>query len=1002
MDPAERRVAYAADITYGTNNEFGFDYLRDNMALSLDDCVQREHHFAIVDEVDSILVDEARTPLIISGPAEDSHRWYPEFAKLVDRLRRDEHYEVDEKKRTVAILERGIDVVEDRLGIDNLYESANTPLISYLNNAIKAKELFKLDRDYVVIDGEVLIVDEHTGRTLIGRRYNEGLHQAIEAKERVEIRDEYQTLATITLQNYFRMYEKLSGMTGTAMTEAAEFQKIYGLGVVPIPTNMPMIREDQRDLIYRTEEAKFDAIVKDVAERHEKGQPVLIGTASVAKSEILSGMLKQAGVKHEVLNAKQHEREAAIIALAGRKGAVTVATNMAGRGTDIILGGNPEFLADHKLRDAGIDPVEHSEEYEAQYPEILRAIEEQIAAEHEEVVEAGGLYVVGSERHESRRIDNQLRGRSGRQGDPGESRFYLSLGDDLMRLFKSDIVEWVLQALKMPDDQPIENKRVSASIASAQGQVEAQNFETRKNILKYDDVMNRQRHAVYGDRRKVLEGADVEPRLRATVDTVVEQYVIGATEGFAEDWDLEQLWTTMTTLYPVSLTRADYEEREDLDRQQLIEDFKADAQAAYDRREESLGADVMRELERRVLLTVLDRKWREHLYEMDYLREGIGLRAMAQRDPLVEYQREGGDMFNLMMEAFMEEVVGFVFHLEVEVQDGPTVGVVTDAEGAPMRIAAGRNGHARGGRHLVESGPDPDGPGVAVHVLDDDADTEQDTEVSAEAPEIVADAPVVTRPPVRAKGLGRERAQTAQLLRARRGRFGEDGREGVERRRRPRSPGSAGTRHARVGRARSTRCAMAGPAARSSAAAAVARHSSIMSPFVWKRAHTLATAVTAAALVASGIGIAVAVKDPVVAPVPAASTVRPGHADPAEAVGPQTSQGQADRPAHRRAGRHRPGDRGQGGEHRRRPAAGRAEQGRHRLRRGGRGGADPAGCGVPLEAPRPGRSGSQRADHRRPAPAAVRQTRPGLFGRQCQGAAQDRRCLPRADLPRDA
>ena len=555
MDPAERRIAYAADITYGTNNEFGFDYLRDNMALALEDCVQREHHFAIVDEVDSILIDEARTPLIISGPAEDSHKWYPEFAKLVDRLRRDEHYEVDEKKRTVAILEAGIDVVEDRLGIGNLYESANTPLISYLNNAIKAKELFKLDRDYVNLDGEILIVDEHTGRTLVGRRYNEGLHQAIEAKERVQIREEYQTLATITLQNYFRMYDKLSGMTGTALTEAAEFQKIYGLGVVPIPTNMDMIRADQRDLIYRTEEAKFEAIVADVAERHEKGQPVLIGTASVAKSEILSAMLKKAGVKHEVLNAKQHEREAAIIALAGRKGAVTVATNMAGRGTDIILGGNPEFMADHHLREQGIDPVEHSEEYEKLYPELLAELEEQVAAEHEEVVALGGLYVVGSERHESRRIDNQLRGRSGRQGDPGESRFYLSLGDDLMRLFKSDIVEWVLQALKMPDDVPIENKRVSASIASAQSQVEAQNFETRKNILKYDDVMNRQRHAVYGDRRKVLEGADVESRLRSTVDTVVEQYVLGATEGFAEDWDLEQLWTTMATLYPVSLDR---------------------------------------------------------------------------------------------------------------------------------------------------------------------------------------------------------------------------------------------------------------------------------------------------------------------------------------------------------------------------------------------------------------------------------------------------------------
>jgi preprotein translocase subunit SecA len=762
MDPADRRRAYHADITYGTNNEFGFDYLRDNMALSLEDCVQRGHHYGIVDEVDSILIDEARTPLIISGPAEDTGKWYPEFAKLVNRLRRDEHYEVDEKKKTVAINESGIDAVEDWLGIHNLYESANTPLISYLNNALKAKELFKLDRDYVVISGEVLIVDEHTGRTLIGRRYNEGLHQAIEAKESVQIREEYQTLATISLQNYFRMYEKLAGMTGTALTEASEFQKIYGLGVVPIPTNMPMIRDDQRDLIYRTEEAKFEAIVSDVAERHDKGQPVLIGTASVAKSEILSGLLKRAGVKHEVLNAKQHEREAAIIAMAGEKGAVTVATNMAGRGTDIILGGNAEFLADKKLHDSGIDALENSDEYERLYPDLLEELEEQTEVGHDEVVELGGLYVVGSERHESRRIDNQLRGRSGRQGDPGESRFYLSLGDDLMRLFKSDIVDWVLQALKMPDDVPIENKRVTASIASAQSQVEAQNFEIRKNLLKYDDVMNRQRHAVYNDRRKVLEGADVESRLRATVDTVVEQYVVGATEGFSEDWDLDQLWSNMNTLYPVSLDRAEYEDRDDLDRQMLTDDFTADAQAAYDKRQETLGEEVMRELERRVLLTVLDRKWREHLYEMDYLREGIGLRAMAQRDPLVEYQREGGDMFNAMMEAFMEEVVGYVFHLEVEVHQTPQVGVVSGADGQAVQIGGGQhgtgrtdggsqNGHDRS-RHLVESGPDPDAPGVAVHPVDDEPE-----------PATLLEEPAATRPQVQAKGLAGQTRSRAPL-----------------------------------------------------------------------------------------------------------------------------------------------------------------------------------------------------------------------------------------------
>ncbi len=594
----------------------------------------------------------------------------------------------------------------------------------------------------MVIDGEVLIVDEHTGRTLQGRRYNEGLHQALEAKEKVEIKDEYQTLATITLQNFFRMYQKLSGMTGTALTEASEFQKIYGLGVVPIPTNKDMVRQDQRDLIYRTEAAKFSAIVDDVAERHEKGQPVLIGTASVAKSEILSTMLKKAGVAHEVLNAKQHEREAAIVAMAGRKGAVTVATNMAGRGTDIMLGGSAEFMADQHLHDRGIDPVEHAEEYEAKLPELLAELEKQVETEHEEVVGAGGLYVVGSERHESRRIDNQLRGRSGRQGDPGESRFYLSLGDDLMRLFKSDIVEWVLQALRVPDDQPIENKRVSSSIASAQSQVEAQNFDTRKNILKYDDVMNRQRHAVYGDRRKVLEGADVEQQLRGTVDSVVEQYVLNATEGFSEDWDLEQLWTQVKTLYPVSLSLEEYEGRDDLDRAELVEDFKTDAQRAYDTREESLGSEVMRELERRVMLTVLDRKWREHLYEMDYLREGIGLRAMAQKDPLVEYQREGGDMFNQMMEAFMEEVVGFVFNIEVQAQSGAQVGVVAGSNGQAIQINSTAPEENADDQVLVESGPDLDDGGVGLRVVDDEGVEVETDDATEEAVEAEAEASI--------------------------------------------------------------------------------------------------------------------------------------------------------------------------------------------------------------------------------------------------------------------
>ncbi|MFM8961966.1 MAG: preprotein translocase subunit SecA, partial [Actinomycetota bacterium] len=503
MSASERRAQYGADITYGTNNEFGFDYLRDNMAWSLSDCVQRGHNFAIVDEVDSILIDEARTPLIISGPADKATKWYVEFANVAGRLIRGEHYEVDEKKRTVGILDEGVAKVEEFLKIENLYESVNTPLIGYLNNALKAKELFKRDKDYVIMSGELLIVDEHTGRVLSGRRYSEGLHQALEAKERVEIRDENQTLATITLQNYFRLYNKLSGMTGTAMTEAAEFMQIYKLGVIPIPTNKDMRRIDQSDLIYKTEKAKFEEVSNDIAERHKKGQPVLVGTVSVEKSETLSQVLRRRGIPHEVLNAKQHEREAAIIARAGTIGAVTVATNMAGRGTDIMLGGNPEFMADFELQRQGISPVENSEEYERQWPDELARQKSSVAQEHEKVVALGGLYVLGTERHESRRIDNQLRGRSGRQGDPGESRFYLSLQDELMRRFNSTLVERFLTAAGIPDETPIESKMVTNAIKSAQTQVESQNFEMRKNVLKYDDVMNRQREVVYGERREV-------------------------------------------------------------------------------------------------------------------------------------------------------------------------------------------------------------------------------------------------------------------------------------------------------------------------------------------------------------------------------------------------------------------------------------------------------------------------------------------------------------------
>ncbi|MET0819429.1 MAG: preprotein translocase subunit SecA, partial [Aeromicrobium sp.] len=603
MTPSERRESYAADITYGTNNEFGFDYLRDNMADDIADCVQRGHNFAVVDEVDSILIDEARTPLIISGPTEDEVKWYGEFAKIVGAMTIDVHYEVDEKKRTISVTEEGIDKVEDQLGIDNLYDAVNTPLISFLNNAIKAKELFKNDKDYVVIDGEVLIVDEHTGRILDGRRYNEGLHQAIEAKEGVRIREEYQTLATITLQNYFRLYDTLSGMTGTAMTEASEFDKIYKLGVVPIPTNRTVARVDQPDLVYRTEEAKFNAVVEDIVERHATGQPILVGTTSVEKSERLSKHLKKRGIPHEVLNAKQHDREAAIVAMAGHKGAVTVATNMAGRGTDIMLGGSVEFLADAALRKKGLDPLEDSEAYEAAWPATLQQMEDQVKAEKVAVAEAGGLAVIGTERHESRRIDNQLRGRSGRQGDPGETRFYLSLEDDLMRLFKADWVNWVLQTMKIPDDVPIENKRVTGAIASAQAQVEAQNFDTRKNILKYDDVMSRQREVIYAERRRVLEGEDMNEWVRSMIGEVTAAYVTGATEGFPEEWELGQLWTALGTLYPVGVTIEQVEDeaggREGLSRESLTATIAEDALKAYERRESDLGSEVMRELERR-------------------------------------------------------------------------------------------------------------------------------------------------------------------------------------------------------------------------------------------------------------------------------------------------------------------------------------------------------------------------------------------------------------------
>ncbi len=716
LSPEQRRAAYGADITYGTNNEFGFDYLRDNMAHSLEELVQRPHNFAIVDEVDSILIDEARTPLIISGPSDEASNWYSEFARLAPMMEKDVHYEVDLRKRTIGVHEVGVAFVEDQLGIENLYEAANSPLVSYLNNAIKAKELFHLDKDYIVRDGEVIIIDEFTGRVLVGRRYNEGLHQAIEAKERVEIKAENQTLATITLQNYFRLYDKLAGMTGTAETEAAELHEIYKLGVVPIPTNRPMVRKDESDLIYKTEEAKYIAVADDIAERYEKGQPVLIGTTSVERSEYLSRMLTKRRIPHNVLNAKFHEQEAAIVAGAGRRGAVTVATNMAGRGTDVVLGGNVDFILDQRLRERGLDPVETPDEYEEAWHAELPAVKEAAAEEAEEVRAAGGLYVLGTERHETRRIDNQLRGRSGRQGDPGESRFYLSLGDELMKRFNGAALEGLLTRLNLPDDVPIEAKMVTRAIKSAQAQVEQQNFEIRKNVLKYDEVMNKQRVVIYDERRRILEGEDLQGQAHDMLVDVITAYVNGATaEGYVEDWDLEELWGALKLLYPVgidwhSLVHTDeVGEAGELTREELLDMLIDDAEKAYAKREADIdaiaGPGAMRQLERNVLLNVLDRKWREHLYEMDYLKEGIGLRAMAQRDPLVEYQREGYDMFMGMLDGLKEESVGFLFNVQVEAApQAPTVAPQATPEGLRAKGI-----DDDGNRPLTYVGPSEDG-----------------------------------------------------------------------------------------------------------------------------------------------------------------------------------------------------------------------------------------------------------------------------------------------------
>jgi preprotein translocase subunit SecA len=682
MAPAERHPAYDADITYGTNNEFGFDYLRDNMAMRAADRVQRGHTYAIVDEVDSILIDEARTPLIISGRVSDSARWYRDFAKIANRLQKDMHYEVDERKRQVLTTEEGVARVEQVLGVENLFDHAAVDFVHHLEAALKAKELYLRDVDYLIDHGEVKIVDEFTGRVLEGRRYSEGLHQAIEAKEGVAIKEENQTLATITLQNYFRLYEKLAGMTGTAETEAAELAQIYSLEVIAVPTNAPVARDDQGDLVYKSEDGKFAAVVDDVMGRVEKGQPILLGTVSIEKSEKLSKAFDHHGIKHEVLNAKHHAREADIIAQAGRPGAVTVATNMAGRGVDIMLGGNPEGMARTELKRRGITHDDPS------YDDLERKLAEEYAAQiepdKEKVIEAGGLYVVGTERHESRRIDNQLRGRSGRQGDPGESRFYLSLEDDLMRRFQGEWVTSIMDRLRLPEDQPIEANMVSKAIERAQRQVESQNFEIRKNVLKYDEVMNVQRERVYEWRRSILEGTAGDDLIGDWIDSVVSDVV--ETELSPDvpkaDWDWEALARELTQYYPTAINEDKVPAPVTID---SVVDFVGDeAAAAYDRREEELGSEVLRQVERSVMLSVIDNKWREHLSEMDYLRAGIGLRAMGQRDPLSEYQREAYDMFAEMVDSVKRDTVRYLFHVEL-----------AQPKTEPQRVAPGPTGNGQ-------------------------------------------------------------------------------------------------------------------------------------------------------------------------------------------------------------------------------------------------------------------------------------------------------------------
>jgi preprotein translocase subunit SecA len=687
--PAEKRANYACDITYGTNNEFGFDYLRDNMATTLADKVQRGHHYAIVDEVDSILIDEARTPLIISGRVADAAKLYYRFASIVRSLKRDIDYEVEEDKRVVVPLEAGIEKVEQALGIENLYDEVQQNLVHQLSVALKAKELYQRDKDYIIQGGEVKIVDEFTGRVLDGRRWSEGIHQAVEAKEGVKIKEENQTLATITLQNYFRMYDKLAGMTGTAATEAAELMGTYQLAVVPIPTNQTMVRDDRADLIYKSEVSKFGAVVDDIGEKYDRGQPVLVGTISVEKSEHLSQLLKKRGVPHEVLNAKQHTREAMIVTQAGRLNSVTVATNMAGRGVDIILGGNPEGLARHEVVKEGHDPDvlvddfalplpldQMPDEFKAartaalaRYDQLLAEYKDECKAEGDKVRALGGLYVLGTERHESRRIDNQLRGRSGRQGDPGESRFYLSLDDELMRLFATGALSWVM-GRALPDDEAIEAKMVTKAIERAQTTVEQRNAEIRKNVLKYDEVMNEQRKVIYKRRDQILEGADLKSAameyLAEAVNTLIETHCASVA---TDEWDLDGLVLELKTFWPSDISGAQLEKCHETD--EMYDLVMSDASAYYEKREAELTSPVMRDVERQVMLRIIDQRWREHLEEMDYLQEGINLRAVGQKDPLVEWQREGYEMFGSLMKGIAQDFVKYVMHVQVIRNDVP-------------------------------------------------------------------------------------------------------------------------------------------------------------------------------------------------------------------------------------------------------------------------------------------------------------------------------------------